>query len=487
MKISTKAWLATCTTLATIGLIAAAFWLAEMNAGEASLQSTQADEIAMKLTELRLVTFEYILHRQERARAQWRTVSEHLDGLIGQGAFSGPSETQVIASLREGSERTKALFAELSSSASGDGAVLAQDDPERRFEAQLSTRLLIQLQENLTRAFDLARLADQRMAEAQRRVLIVALGGLTLIALITAGAFWLLRRDVLAPIARLQRAAREIAAGNWKFRLGIGGHDEIGELSRNFNAMTRALESSFAQIERNNQDLDALNKELESFSYSVSHDLRAPLRSMDGFSLVLLEDYGDRLDDEGKDAIARIRAASQRMGDLIDDLLRLSQVSRAELNLEGVDVSAMAREIAAILEREPRQRPVQWLIEEGMTLRADRPLIRIALQNLMQNAWKFTGKAETPVIRIGVLERDGGEVHFVADNGVGFDMAHASYLFGAFRRLHPVADFPGTGVGLAIVERIIRRHQGRIWAEAKPDEGATFFFTVAQPGSDLHG
>jgi light-regulated signal transduction histidine kinase (bacteriophytochrome) len=208
---------------------------------------------------------------------------------------------------------------------------------------------------------------------------------------------------------------------------------------------------------------------------------------MDGFSLVLLEDYGERLDEEGKDAIARIRAASQRMGNLIDDLLRLSQVTRSELNLVPVDVSAMAREIAAFLEHEQRKAPVQWLIEEGLTLRADKALIRIALLNLMQNSWKFTGRTWQPVIRVGAEDRDGGKVYFVADNGVGFDMAHAGHLFGAFRRMHHAADFPGTGVGLAIVERIIRRHQGSIWADAALDEGATFFFTVAQPGSDAHG
>jgi light-regulated signal transduction histidine kinase (bacteriophytochrome) len=309
----------------------------------------------------------------------------------------------------------------------------------------------------------------------------VALGGMTLIALITAGAAWLIRRDVLAPISRLQRAAGEIAAGNWKFRLDSGGRDEVAELSRNFNAMAQALESAFAQVERHNEELAQVNKELESFSYSVSHDLRAPLRSMDGFSLVLLEDFGDRLDDEGKDAIARIRAASQRMGNLIDDLLRLSQVTRAGLNMTRVDVSAMAREVAGFLEHDVRPSPVRWVIEEGMTLQGDTALIRIALQNLLQNAWKFSGKAKLPVIRVGAEDRDGRKVFFVADNGVGFDMAHAGQLFGAFRRLHHAAEFPGTGVGLAIVERIVRRHHGRIWAEAKPGEGATFFFSVVQP------
>jgi signal transduction histidine kinase len=245
-------------------------------------------------------------------------------------------------------------------------------------------------------------------------------------------------------------------------------------------------QAEFARIERSNQELAALNEELKAFSYSVSHDLRGPLRSMDGFSLALLEDYGDKLDAEGKDALERIRAASQRMGYLIDDMLRLSQVTRAELNLTRVDLSAIAREIADFLDREQSGRSVEWAIEAGLSIHADPTLMRIAMQNLLQNAWKFTGRTARPVIRVGAVERDAKTAYFVADNGVGFDMAHADSLFGAFQRLHHVDDFPGTGIGLAIVQRIIRRHEGKIWAEAKEGEGATFFFSVkeAEHGSD---
>jgi signal transduction histidine kinase len=226
--------------------------------------------------------------------------------------------------------------------------------------------------------------------------------------------------------------------------------------------------------------LEAANKELEAFSYSVSHDLRGPLRSMDGFSQVLIEDYHDKLGDEGKDALERIRAASQRMGHLIDDLLRLSHVTRAELNVTRVDLSMLAREIAETLAREDPGRRVEWSIDSGMSVRADRSLMGIALQNLIQNAWKFTGKTERPVIRVGALKRDARTVYFVEDNGAGFDMAHATKLFGAFQRLHHAGDFPGTGIGLAIVRRIMSRHDGEVWAEAKVGEGATFFFDVRE-------
>jgi light-regulated signal transduction histidine kinase (bacteriophytochrome) len=175
------------------------------------------------------------------------------------------------------------------------------------------------------------------------------------------------------------------------------------------------------------------------------------------------------------------------MGGLIDDLLRLSQVTRAALAIRLVDLSAMAREISAGLDEERPERRIAWTIEDGMVIQADAALLRIALNNLMQNAAKFTGRAQKPAVRVGTLEREGRRVYFVADNGVGFDMAHATRLFGAFQRLHNVADFSGTGIGLAIVERILRRHHGRIWAEAKPGEGATFFFTLAEPGANIDG
>jgi PAS domain S-box-containing protein len=235
-------------------------------------------------------------------------------------------------------------------------------------------------------------------------------------------------------------------------------------------------------LQRSYLELTALNRELEAFSYSVSHDLRGPLRSMDGFSLALLEDYGDKLDDEGRDFLNRIRASSQRMGHLIDDLLRLSGVTRAELKLQPMNLSEIARDIARSLDLQKNGHKVRWLIEDKVTMHADPNLMRIAMQNLLDNAWKFTGKTPEATIRVGMQERDGLQVFFVADNGAGFDMAYADRLFGAFQRLHHMDDFPGTGIGLAIVQRIIGRHNGTIWAEAREGKGATFFFTIGHPG-----
>jgi signal transduction histidine kinase len=480
MKIGTKERLVTGTGLAVIGLIAVMFWWTYKEVDVANHQRQQVSEIARELSKLRLVTFEYRLYHNERTRVQWYAVSDRVDRLIANTQISIPTQDQILASMRERMAKARRLFAELTTADAESRADAPPGESTRLFEAQLHSLLLADQQDIFTDVFRLTDVATEHITSAQRRLMIVILAGLALLAAIIVGASWFLRRSVLAPIAGLQQATRQVAAGDWDFILGIRGNDEIGELSKNFDDMTRSLRESFAQIERSNRDLATLNEELIAFSYSVSHDLRGPLRSMDGFSLALLEDYGDKLDEEAKDALNRIRAASQRMGYLIDDLLRLSQVTRAELNVTQVDLSAIAHEIADAIDLNPSGRSVEWAIEPGLRVCADPALMRIAMQNLLQNAWKFTGRTDKPVIRVGALERDAKTVYFVADNGVGFDMAYAGSLFGAFQRLHHVDGFPGTGIGLAIVQRIIRRHDGEIWAEAKEGEGATFFFSVKE-------
>jgi PAS domain S-box-containing protein len=225
-------------------------------------------------------------------------------------------------------------------------------------------------------------------------------------------------------------------------------------------------------------ELAAVNQELETFAYSVSHDLRAPLRSIDGFSQAILEDYYDRLDAEGKDFLQRVRVASQRMSHLIDDLLDLSRLSRGEMHREAIDLSALVREIAQDLQtREPARR-VEWVIADAVTAYGDARLLRVMFENLIGNAWKFTGKQPAARIEFGYTEIEDQLTYFVQDNGAGFDMAYASKLFGAFQRLHTEAEFEGTGIGLATVQRIVHRHGGRVWATGIVDQGATFYFTL---------
>lgn len=225
-------------------------------------------------------------------------------------------------------------------------------------------------------------------------------------------------------------------------------------------------------------ELQHANRELESFSYSVSHDLRAPLRSIDGFSQALLEDYADKLPAKAQDYLKRIRDSAQRMGELIDDLLQLSRVSRAELRRERVDLSALARLVIADLSRVEPERQIEVSVREPIIAHADARLIRVVLENLIGNSWKFTRKVASPRIEIQTTEEDGKTVYCVRDNGAGFDMAYVDRLFGAFQRLHTERDFPGTGIGLATVQRIVHRHGGRVWAEGVVGQGATFYFTL---------
>lgn len=240
-----------------------------------------------------------------------------------------------------------------------------------------------------------------------------------------------------------------------------------------------------ADVQKLNEDLrqraaqlEAANKELEAFSYSVSHDLRAPLRSIDGFSHVLLEDYSDQLPDEGRNYLERVRAAAQRMAVLIDDLLNLSRVTRTPLQPKFINLSQMVEEILESLHETYPERKVTCSIMPGLMVEGDPHLLHIVLENLLGNAWKFTAKQEQPRIEFGQKAHAKERTFYVRDNGVGFDMAYADKLFGVFQRLHSITDFPGTGVGLATVQRIIGIHGGRIWAESAEGKGATFYFTL---------
>lgn len=252
-------------------------------------------------------------------------------------------------------------------------------------------------------------------------------------------------------------------------------HYEIEERRQ----MEQSLRQREAELHQLNRKLEATNRELESFSYSVSHDLRAPLRGIDGFSQALLEDYYDQLDTTAKDFLTRIRSATQRMGQLIDDLLALSRLTRQDMKREPVDLSAIARAIATDLQQEYPERRVTVSIQAGLHGVGDLRLFQLMMRNLLDNAWKFTAKQPQAQIEFSSLTQPDGQcVYFVRDNGAGFDMAYAEQLFGAFQRLHSLKEFPGTGIGLATVQRIIHRHGGRVWAEAAVNQGATFYFVL---------
>lgn len=232
-------------------------------------------------------------------------------------------------------------------------------------------------------------------------------------------------------------------------------------------------------LHEKNVELEAANKELEAFDYSISHDLRAPLNRIEGFSTMLGEEYGDKLDARGRDLLLRIAEARRSMDQLVGDLFALSTSTRGELRRSAVDVSALAELVVATLRKTEPQREMEFIAPAAMTVRADPGLLRVVLENLLGNAWKFTRRRARPRIEMGCVKRLGDLVFFVRDNGAGFDIARADKLFTPFQRLHSRNDFEGTGIGLATVQRIVRRHGGRVWAEATVDRGATFFFTLS--------
>jgi len=267
--------------------------------------------------------------------------------------------------------------------------------------------------------------------------------------------------------------------GTWRWLEGIANNlledPSVRGLVFNHRDVTERKQAE-RELARRAAELASSNAELEQFAYSVAHDLRAPLRGISGFSQVLLEDYAAGLDEKGRDYLRRVVIAGQRMGRLIDGLLELSRVTRAEIRYETVDLSGLVEGIAEELKQSDPERRVEFVIEKGLVAEGDRRLLRVALDNLLSNAWKFTEKRAR--IEFGVAKYEGAPAYFVRDNGVGFDMAYADKLFGVFQRLHGPDEFEGTGIGLAMAARIVQRHGERMWAEGKVGRGATIYFTL---------
>jgi signal transduction histidine kinase len=315
--------------------------------------------------------------------------------------------------------------------------------------------------------------------------------------LLVAWVSFAFAKIISTPIVELTKTAHDINEGDLNQRAVIRSNDEVGELASAFNNMTDNLIRTQYDLAKTNKELQShrehleemvsqrtlelqeKNRELESFAYSVSHDLRSPLRAIDGFSRILAEDYANVLDDEGKANFTRIRHASQRMGNLIDDLLELSRINRSEILKEKIDLSAKVLATIARLDGTPNGRKVDFVVQPNVFVFGDDTLMDVVVANLIGNAWKYTAKTSRAKIEFGEIKNNGESVYFVRDNGIGFDMKYANKLFGAFQRLVGYDEYPGTGIGLATVLRVINRHGGRIWAEGELNKGASFYFTVS--------
>lgn len=329
-------------------------------------------------------------------------------------------------------------------------------------------------------------------ARARRLGLAIAVIGMSIIALAGILIGYLLTRR----LEQLAQAAAQMAQGDLNVRTRLAGDDEVTEVGRAFNIMAENLSGDRAALKLAIEDLghnrehleelvaartaqlEAATSELEAVSYSASHDLRTPLRAIHGFSYALVEECGAQITGDCADYLGRIQKASMKMGQIIDDMLRLVRITRTELRPAQVDLCALARQVAEGLQQFDPERRVELVIAPACQAQGDARLLSIALDNLLGNAWKFTRYQPQPRIEFGQQSLQGETVYYVRDNGVGFNMAYVHKLFKAFQRLHSEQQFEGTGVGLSIVHRVIRRHGGRVWAEAVEGKGATFYFTL---------
>ena len=335
---------------------------------------------------------------------------------------------------------------------------------------------------------------DQRLKQYTAIAIAVLLVSFFM-AMLVSSAF---RNSVARPVIQLAGTARAVSRGrDYAVRArSSGAPDELNVLINAFNDMLAQIQSRDAALQKAHNELEqrvqdrtrelvSANRELEAFSYSVSHDLRGPIDALNGFSYVLLKQYAEKLDPQGRELIEFIRASGKRMLELIDDLLNLSRLTTSAMHLEPVNLSAVARTVTDELRRLHPERNVSLLIADVPPAQGDARLLRIVLENLLRNSWKYTSIHPSARIEFGSSEKDERRVYFVRDDGVGFDPRSANRLFHPFQRLHSPAEFPGSGIGLATVQRIIHRHGGEIWAEAAPGKGATFYFTLGIPPSGV--
>ncbi len=444
--------------------------------------------------ELSYISNSYLLYGESQQRARWKSVSTSLAADLARLRPDTPEQQALINNIKANHERLQIIFDEVSAviedKARSQSAFL---DPT--FMRVSWSRMEVQNQGTIFDAFRLYILIDHGIDQLRQRNILLnfILAGIFVVFLLVN--YLLVFNRLLKSIAILQAGTKIVGSGNLDYAIEGQRSDEIGELSQAFNQMTADLKrvtASKAELEREvaerkqaeetlrqrSAELEAANKELEAFSYSVSHDLRAPLRHIDGFSRRLLVTYADKLDETGQRYLRNVRESTRKMGQLIDDLLNLSRVTRVEMRYDSVELSEIARLITVELGKDETERRVEFIIGPGITAKGDQQLLRIVLENLLGNAWKFTAKCPAARIEFGSVQQTGGPAFYVRDNGAGFDMAYVGKLFGAFERLHDEGDFPGTGIGLATVQRIIRRHGGRIWAESEVGRGATFYFTL---------
>ena len=485
MLIRRQQWAIAIASLITI-VVVSGLWIANNLALRAELERARmASQIGpVGAAQMRARIFEFLAQPSPAARERWYESHRALGTLLAPALMDGTPGEPIIADLRARHAELPALFEALAADRLREVAGSAPT-PELLDAQRLASVHFMDVTQQVAgetlRLLDLSQARLEGLHADQERLI----GGLILaLALVIGLELFLVHRRILKPLQELHEGARAIETGHYEHRLGMDGKDEIAELGAQFDHMADALGETLQALHQQRSQLEVANRELESFSYSVSHDLRAPLRGIGGWAQALEEDHGGTLPAEAQEYLTRIRGECARMNLLIEDLLQLARVTRGDPVFEWLELDLLAREVAERVRESWPGRDIEFAIAPGLRVWGDRSLLGIALANLFDNACKFTARVPRAHIELGLRElvdAPGGrslQQYFVRDNGAGFDMKHATRLFVPFQRMHSQREFPGTGIGLAIVQRIIQRHGGTLEAEASPGEGACFRFTL---------
>jgi signal transduction histidine kinase len=439
---------------------------------------------------LNLLTTEMMIHNSGRVAHQWGALQERLIHRLNNAPQLQDTTAGIIFDVTDRLRSVKALVMRKDGLATPGAGPMAGEALEI-----LRSTIISQSHAILESAGELHHMTTVTAARTRSNALLLLGGGLLLFLTGGGTALLLLSRDMLEGILRLRSTIQKLGQGDLEAEIPGDVPNEMGDVFAELDGMRYNLLNSMSELGRANLEListkskleerstslEAVNRELEAFTSAVSHDLRAPLRTIMGFSDAVIEDYSQVLDKDGRDMLGRVNRAARQMYQLIDDLLRLSKLGREKLHLQEVNISALAEDVCRTVRERNPERQVKVSITPGMTAKCDEQLMRIALTNLLDNAWKFTLGADDPHVEIGTEIAGGVQRFFIQDNGAGFDMSFSESLFKPFKRLHSAAEFPGTGVGLATVSRIINLHGGSISAAAQPGEGARFTFRLAKP------